>query len=100
MSLLHDDAVMSMPPYDFWLRGADEMGEWFLGPGSGCRGLAPGAHGGQRLPGLRLLPPGSARVVTPLSPSRCIEISDGRIVGHHNFLDPELFPLFGLPEHL
>ena len=29
-----------------------------------------------------------------------IEISDGRIVGHHNFLDPALFPLFGLPEHL
>jgi len=26
-----------------------------------------------------------------------IEISDGRIVGHHNFLDPALFPLFGLP---
>ena len=27
-----------------------------------------------------------------------IEISGGRIVGHHNFLDPALFPLFGLPE--
>ena len=36
--LLHDDAVMSMPPYDFWLQGADQMRRWFLGGGAGCEG--------------------------------------------------------------
>jgi len=48
VSLLHEDAVMSMPPYDFWLRGSAEMGRWFLGPGIGCRGsrlLATTANG-------------------------------------------------------
>ena len=27
VTLLHDDAVMSMPPYDFWLRGPDGDGQ-------------------------------------------------------------------------
>lgn len=48
VSLLHDEAVMSMPPYDFWLRGPIEMGRWFLGQGSGCRGsrlVATAANG-------------------------------------------------------
>jgi RNA polymerase sigma-70 factor (ECF subfamily) len=29
-----------------------------------------------------------------------IEVADGRIVGHHNFVYPELFPAFGLPPRL
>jgi RNA polymerase sigma-70 factor, ECF subfamily len=29
-----------------------------------------------------------------------IEVADGKIVGHHNFIYPELFPLFGLPERI
>ena len=38
VSLLHEDATMSMPPYELWLRGADELRKWLLGAGSGCRG--------------------------------------------------------------
>ena len=99
VSLLHDDAVMSMPPYDFWLRGADEMGKWFVGPGSACEGsrLVPTtangcpAFGSYRSDGRGGHVPFAVQV---------IEISDGRIVGHHNFVDPALFPLFGLPERL
>ena len=48
VSLLHEDAVMSMPPYDFWLQGPVEMGRWFLGEGAGCRGsrlVASAANG-------------------------------------------------------
>jgi hypothetical protein len=29
-----------------------------------------------------------------------IEIAGDRIVGHHNFLDTDLFAAFGLPTHL
>ncbi len=29
-----------------------------------------------------------------------LEITDGRITHLHHFLDPELFPVFGLPTHL
>jgi RNA polymerase sigma-70 factor (ECF subfamily) len=96
VTLLHDDAVMSMPPYDFWLRGPVEMGRWFLGEGSGCRGsrLVPtaangcAAFGSYRPDGQGGHRPWALQV---------IEISGDRIVGHHNFLDTALFAAFGLP---
>src|SRR6266576_2525264 len=37
-SLIHEDATQSMPPYDLWLSGREDIFEWWLGPGIGCRG--------------------------------------------------------------
>src|SRR5439155_9051737 len=37
-SLIHEDATQSMPPYDLWLTGRDDIFTWWLGPGAGCRG--------------------------------------------------------------
>ncbi|MGH3842082.1 MAG: sigma-70 family RNA polymerase sigma factor [Pseudonocardiaceae bacterium] len=99
VTLLHDDAVMSMPPYDLWLRGPVEMGRWFLGKGCGCRGsrLVPtaangcAAFGSYRPDGQGGFQPFALQV---------IEISGDRIVGHHNFLDTTLFAAFGLPARL
>jgi RNA polymerase sigma-70 factor (ECF subfamily) len=98
VALLHDDAVMSMPPYDFWLRGADEMAKWFTGPGSACEGsrLVPTAANG--CPAFGSYRPDGRGGHLPFA-VQVIEISDDRIVGHHNFVDPALFALFGLPEH-
>jgi RNA polymerase sigma-70 factor (ECF subfamily) len=99
VALLHDDAVMSMPPYDFWLRGAEEMSRWFLGPGIGCRGsrlVATRANGCAAFGSYRSDPAGGH---SPWA-LQVLEISGNRIVGHHNFVDPSLFALFGLPEHL
>ncbi len=48
VALLHEDAVMSMPPYNFWLHGPVEMGRWFLGEGAACSGsrlVATAANG-------------------------------------------------------
>lgn len=36
--LLHEDAVLSMPPWPLWLQGHDEIGAWQLGTEIGCRG--------------------------------------------------------------
>src|SRR5215468_8867007 len=36
--LLHQDVVMSMPPYEIWLRGPQSVRDWMLGRGIGCRG--------------------------------------------------------------
>jgi len=99
VSLLHDDAVMSMPPFNFWLRGPAEMRRWFLGPGHICRGsrlvataasgcAAFGAYHGDSQGGHQ---PFAIQV---------IETSGDRITGHHNFLDPGLFRAFGLPDRL
>jgi RNA polymerase sigma-70 factor (ECF subfamily) len=99
VTLLHDDAIMSMPPYDFWLRGPVEMSRWFLGNGSGCRGsrLVPtaanacAAFGSYRSDGAGGHVPFAIQV---------IEVAGDRIVGHHNFVDTSLFPAFGLPDRL
>jgi RNA polymerase sigma-70 factor (ECF subfamily) len=99
VSLLHDDVVQSMPPYELWLTGADEVGKWMLGQGIGCRGarLVPteangcAAFGNYRVSGDGTWAPFAIQIV---------EVSDGRISGLHNFLYPELFAAFGLPDRL
>jgi RNA polymerase sigma-70 factor, ECF subfamily len=99
VSLLHEDAVMSMPPYDFWLRGSAEMGRWFLRPGIGCRGsrlVATAANGCAAFGSYRSDGQGGH---TPWA-IQLIEIADDRIAGHHNFIQTDLFAAFGLPARL
>jgi RNA polymerase sigma-70 factor (ECF subfamily) len=99
LSLLHDDAVLTMPPYPLWLVGPEQMGQWFLGQGIGCQGsrlVATKANGCAAFGSYRVAGPGSH---LPFS-IQVIEIRDGKISAQHNFLYPELFGLFGLPERL
>ncbi|HEX2383257.1 MAG TPA: sigma-70 family RNA polymerase sigma factor [Acidimicrobiales bacterium] len=99
VALLRDDAVMSMPPYDFWLCGPQEMGRWFLGEGAGCEGsrlVATQANGCWAFGSYRADDRGGHFAWA----IQVIEVSDNRIVGHHNFLDTQLFEVFGLPDHL
>jgi RNA polymerase sigma-70 factor, ECF subfamily len=99
VALLREDAVMSMPPFDFWLQGAEELGTWFLGPGIGCRGsrtLRTAANGHAAVGTYRVDPAGGW---APWA-LQVLEMAGGRIVGHHNFLDTRLFGAFGLPGHL
>ncbi len=99
VSLLRDDVVMSMPPHDFWLRGPDQMAQFFLGPGHGCEGsvLVPVQANG--MAAFASYKPDPAGGHAPWS-IQVLEISGDRIVGHHNFLDTSLFEAFGLPSHL
>jgi RNA polymerase sigma-70 factor (ECF subfamily) len=99
VSLLHADAVMSMPPFPLWLRGPTEIGRFFLGQGIGCKGsklIATWANGTAAFGSYK---PAEHGIRRPWA-IQVIEVSGDRIVGHHNFLGPELFPVFGLPDHL
>jgi RNA polymerase sigma-70 factor (ECF subfamily) len=99
--LLHDDAVMLMPPFAMWLRGAADIGAFMVEPGpSACRGsrLVPTAANG--CPAFGQYKPDPAGGLAPWA-LQVLEISDGRIAAYHAFLDTAtLFPLFGLPAHL
>jgi RNA polymerase sigma-70 factor (ECF subfamily) len=99
VALLHDDAVMSMPPYNFWLQGPSEMGKWFLGQGIGCRGsrLVATAANGQAAFGSYRPAEGGGWLPWAL---QVIDVAGDRIVGHHSFLDTDLFAFFGLPARL
>jgi RNA polymerase sigma-70 factor, ECF subfamily len=99
VSLLHDDAVMSMPPFPLWLQGPAEIARFFLGQGIGCQGsklVATSANGSAAFGSYKPAEDGTRR---PWA-IQVIEVSGDRIVGHHNFLGPDLFPVFGLPDHL
>jgi RNA polymerase sigma-70 factor (ECF subfamily) len=100
-SLIKEDARQSMPPYDMWLAGRDDILKWWFGPGIGCRGS-------------RVIPTVSANGMPTYgqykpSPNggydpwalQVLDVSNGKIGELTFFLDTaRLFPLFGLPLHL
>lgn len=101
-TLLHEDAVLSMPPFDLWLRGQEDIAAWHLNQGIGCKGsrLIPTTANG--LPAFgQYRPREDGRPGHTPWALQVLEISDGRIVGLNAFLDTaRWFPLFGLPEEL
>ena len=100
-SLLHEDATLSMPPYELWMRGHADIRGWMLGTGKNCRGsrLVPTwANGSPAFGQYRPSGPNGAHEPWALV---VLEVSDGQIVGINSFLDTaNLFPMFGLPERL
>jgi RNA polymerase sigma-70 factor (ECF subfamily) len=100
VSLLHEDATLSMPPYTLWLQGPEAIRAWLLGKGSGCRGsrLLPVAACG--MPAFAQYRPAGEEGYRPWA-IIVLELSGGGIAGWNSFLDTEtLFPRFGLPDHL
>ena len=101
-SLIHEDATQSMPPYDLWLSGRQDIFEWWLGPGIGCRGsrvIPTVAANGSPAFG-QYKPSESGSGFDPWA-LQVLEVSDGRIVELTFFLDTaRVFPLFGLPPRL
>lgn len=100
-ALLHEDAIMTMPPFDLWLRGTDDITGFMSTIGASCADsrLFPVDVNGT--PGFAHYKPDPEKGgFTPWA-VQVIEISEGRIAGFHCFLDtPRWFPLFGLPVHL
>src|SRR5688572_29943053 len=100
--VIREDARQSMPPFDLWLSGRDDMFRWWFGPGIGCRGsrvIPVGTANGS--PAFGQYKPSEtgpgyepwALQVVELTPTGVGEITF--------FLDTQkLFPLFGLPLHL
>ncbi|HEY7731087.1 MAG TPA: sigma-70 family RNA polymerase sigma factor [Gaiellaceae bacterium] len=100
-SLIHEDATQSMPPYDLWLSGRDDILTWWVGPGAGCRGSrvlpAASANGA---PAFGQYKPAEGGGYEPWA-LQVVEVFGGRIGEFTFFLDTApLFPLFGLPARL
>ena len=96
--LLHEEATLSMPPYDLWLQGHESIAQWLLGKGIGCRGsrLIPvEACGGT--PAFAQYRQGGAEPWALI----LLEVRGDRITSMTSYLDVEtLFPRFGLPMQL
>ncbi|MGN6167371.1 MAG: sigma-70 family RNA polymerase sigma factor, partial [Solirubrobacteraceae bacterium] len=101
-ALIREDAIQSMPPYDLWLSGREDIFAWWLGPGIGCRGsrllTAPSANGAVAFGQYK--PSESGRGYDPWA-LQVLELADSGIAELTFFLDTAgLFPLFGLPLYL
>src|SRR5438094_857906 len=101
-SLIQEDATQSMPPFDLWLQGREDILTWWFGPGITCRGskLVPtvAANGSVAFGHYRPSASGSGHDPWAVM---VLEIGKDRIAEFTFFLDTErLFPLFGLPARL
>jgi RNA polymerase sigma-70 factor, ECF subfamily len=97
-ALIHEDATQSMPPFDLWLRGREDIFTWWFGPGIGCSGsrVVPtvAANGS---PAFGQYKPSEAGGYEPWA-LQVLELSGGQVTELSFFLDTKtLFPLFGLP---
>ncbi|HLJ04361.1 MAG TPA: sigma-70 family RNA polymerase sigma factor [Solirubrobacteraceae bacterium] len=102
-ALIREDAHQSMPPFDLWLQGRENIFTWWLGPGIGCSGSrmlpAPAANGTVAFGQYKPSETGSGFDPWAL---QVIELgADGAIAELTFFLDTErLFPMFGLPPRI
>jgi len=100
VELLHEDATLEMPPMAGWFRGRDAVG-LFLGNEvltvPGVFTPVPAAANGQ--PALAIY----RRAADGTRRAYCVQVltlRGSRIAGIVAFLDPGLFPAFGLPAEL
>ncbi len=101
-ALIAEDATQSMPPYDLWLTGRDDIFTWWFGPGIGCKGSrvlpAGSANGSPAFGQYKPREDGSGWEPWAL---QVVEVVDGKVAEMTFFLSTEtLFPLFGLPPGL
>ena len=101
-ALIHEDATQSMPPYDLWLTGRDDIFEWWFGPGIGCKGskVIPiqTANGSPAFAQYKPADDGDGYEPWAV---QVLEIEDEKIKELSFFLATDtLFPLFGCPPRL
>jgi RNA polymerase sigma-70 factor, ECF subfamily len=101
-ALIKSDARQSMPPYDMWLSGRDDILAWWYGPGIGCQGsrLIPVANTNGTVAFGQYKPSTTGSGFDPWA-LQVIEFQNGEIVEFTFFLDTaRLFPVYGLPARL
>jgi RNA polymerase sigma-70 factor (ECF subfamily) len=99
VSLIHEDATFSMPPWQLWLRGPEDIGKWMLGPGIGCKDSKVVTMRANGRPAIATWKPAGPGVWDAWSIA-IFDFEGGQITAIHNFIFPELFTEFGLPAQL
>jgi RNA polymerase sigma-70 factor, ECF subfamily len=101
IALLHEDAIQTMPPFELWVQGAENICAWMVQPTpSKCAGsvLVPVRANGVQAWGQYKPDPDGGYMPWGL---QVHEVSGGKFSRLTFFIDSErIFPLFGLPPHL
>ncbi len=99
VSLLREDATLAMPPLSTWFSGAEAVGQAmaalvFTPNAKGTFQLVPIEPNGA--PGFAIYQRDESGVYRAIA-IHALSLRGGRIAGIMAFLDPRLFPRFGLP---
>ena len=103
VTLIHEDATFTMPPFQLWVKGREQIQRFMLGPGIGCqdnRIRTSSANGSPVVAIYKRTPGDSAWRPWNLS---VLDISGGRITAVQNFVAAfavKLFDDFGLPPEI
>jgi len=98
VALLRDDAIIEMPPFDFWLQGREDIRRWLIAVDAFSDHLLTpvNANGSAAAAVYRPQTPGGPPTVFAI---HVLDVVAGRISAIHSFSDPTLFERFGLPIH-
>lgn len=97
-ALLHEEATLSMPPYDLWLRGHASIARWLLNQGIDCKGsrLVPVDSNGGTPAFAQYRDAGATPWALIL-----LDLQGERIASMTSYLDvATLFPRYGIPMRL
>ena len=95
VALLHEDAIVAMPPFELWLRGLTDIRTFLAAmedEGGHDRVTATSANG---CPAVAVYRPDPAGALEPYA-IMVLEVTRDRIAAIHAFLDTSLFSAFGL----
>jgi RNA polymerase sigma-70 factor, ECF subfamily len=96
VALLHEDAIITMPPFELWIQGIAGIRTFLASMHAEAgrdRVLALSANG---CPALAVYRPNRSGAFVPYA-LMVLEVARDRISAIHAFLDTSLFPVFGLP---
>ena len=96
VSLLREDAIVEMPPFDLWLRGHADIRQWLTAV-EALRDhvvVPVRANGSPAFAHYRSSSPGEPPTALAI---HVLDVVDSQIIALHAFVDAALFELFGLP---
>ncbi|MBD0022563.1 sigma-70 family RNA polymerase sigma factor [Gordonia pseudamarae] len=97
VELLAEDATFSMPPFELWLHGIDNIERWWRGPGQVCRNSRTIVTAANGQPAVAVYHDNGTGLWLPFA-IHVLDTSDDAITGITHFMGIEVFDQFGLPE--
>jgi RNA polymerase sigma-70 factor, ECF subfamily len=95
VSLLHEDVLIAMPPFELWLRGVVDARRFLASmDDAGHDRVVPLAANGQ--PALAIWRPDPVTGILEAYALMVLEVTGDKIASIHAFLDPVIFSAFGL----
>ena len=99
VTLLKEDASFSMPPFEMWIRGTEDIATFMVTTGAACEGSRVLTLRANGRPAIATYKPAGPGVWEPWA-IVVLDMSGDRIVGLQHFLYADLFAEFGLPPRL